>query len=136
METIKMLAIFFIAYEGMKILMPKVELSWRMYNWQLKQSKTAKATMTETPEGKLEIKMQPRPERPTTPSGMWLYFAINFLYTVWLAVAFFSFNVVFMIAALLIDIWGRFIQKRKPTVPVMMIDGAVSIAMLLPFVLL
>ena len=136
METIKTLAIFFIAYECMKILMPKVELSWRMYNWQLKQSKIAKATMTEGPDGKLEIKMQPRPERPMTPNGMWLYFAINFVYTIWLFVAFFTFNVVFMITSLLFLIWSNFIQKRKPSIPIMLLDGVVSVGMLLPFVLL
>ena len=135
METIKAMAIFFIAYELAKLIMPKVELSWRMFSWQLKEAKVQKATMTEGPDGKLEIKMQPRPERPAIPAGIWLSVAKDFVYTIFCIVAFCSFNPVYMVCSVLMFIWSGVMGKKKPSVPMVMLDGVVSAAILIPFVL-
>lgn len=136
METLRTMAIFFACYELMKVIMPWIEKSWRLYNWELRQSRVTQVTVTEGKGNNANIDIQKQVYRPEQPCGMWLYFLINFVYSIWAIVIVLTFNIPYMLTGLAMNIWGKFVRSKKPSIPMVMVDGIVSAAILYCFILM
>lgn len=131
MTILMKVTIFFACYEVMKVIMPQVESSWRMYVWELRQKKETHKVTIGGEDSQINISFLGENEKaPEAPAGYMIYTIINLAYIVYLACMFLSFNPICMLSAIIIHFWGRIIVKAKPLKRYVMLDGAISAAIL------